>query len=171
MSISSFAPGTGTARNRNCPAYRNPRRSVANPVGAPRCAEILSGADRLQRDAPQRSQGGDSIVAPAAFRIRSKAACFVNSELLDRGLPKMETGRSQEYRRYVNHRSAPSPLVMVQTLACNGNSKTDVRALERNRKPQRRCFYPKRAEDATNRALEFRARPTFAAGGSPDACC
>ena len=168
---SPFVLGTDIARNRNCPACKNLRRFVANPVDVRRYAKILSYADRFQRDVSQQSRRGDSIVAPGAFRIRSKDACSVNWKLRRRVRPKMETERSREYRQHVTHRSAPSPLVMLQTSACNGNSKTDARAFERNRQPRRRCFYPTLAEDAAIRARASQARPAAFGDGLTGACC
>src|SRR5438874_8017092 len=132
-SICPFARGTGTARNRNCPAYRNLRRSVAKPVDAPRCAEISSGAGHFQRDVSQQSRRGDLIIVPAAFRIRSKDECLMSSDLYGRVRPKMETARLPGCRRHANRRSGPSPSATLQSLACNGNSKTDAQVFERNR--------------------------------------
>src|SRR6184192_2087233 len=132
-SICPFAPGTGTPRNRNCPAYRNLRRFAAKPVDVPRCAKTVSGAGHFQRDVSQRSRGGDLIIVPAAFRIRSKDECSMSSDICGRVRPKMETARLPGCRRHANRRLAPSPLATLQSLACNGNSKTDAQVFERNR--------------------------------------
>src|SRR5207244_304446 len=145
----------GIARNRNCPAFKNLRRSVANPVGARRCATILSDADHFQTDVLQRSRVGGSIVASAALRIRSKAVCSARRELRCHAPPKKETARWPGCQRHAPRRSAPSPSATLQRSECNGSSKRDVQAFERNRQPQRRCFYPTLAEDATIHAREL----------------
>src|ERR1051325_8365132 len=78
---SPFVPGTGIANNLNYPAYRNLRRSGGALVDARPYAEILVGGYRFRKDAWQRSQRADSIIAPAASRILSKAVHWVRHEL------------------------------------------------------------------------------------------
>src|SRR6266446_9159321 len=96
-STSPSAPGTGIARNRNCPAYKNLRRFGANLAGAPRFSGILAGANRLRRDALQLFQAVDSTTAPAAFHIRAKRLYSRGSEAANRVPSKMGTAHSPEY--------------------------------------------------------------------------
>src|SRR5262245_5423679 len=72
-STSPSAPGTGIARNLNCPACKNLRRSGAALVGAQWCAEILSGGDHFQKDALHRFRVAGSITAPVTSHILPKA--------------------------------------------------------------------------------------------------
>src|SRR5438034_1176819 len=104
-STSPSAPGRGIVRNRDCPACKNLRRSVVNPVDARRCAGILSGAGHSQKDALQQFRVGGSIIAQAALRIRSKGGCSVNSELRCHAPPKMEIARFPGCRRHAPRRS------------------------------------------------------------------
>src|ERR1051325_2707889 len=78
---SPFVRGTGIANNLNYPAYRNIRRSEGALVDARRYVGILVGGYRFRKDAWQRSQRADSIIAPAASRILSKAVHWVRHEL------------------------------------------------------------------------------------------
>ena len=96
-STSSSAPGTGTARNRNCPAYKSLRRFGANLAGARRSLVIVAGANRFRRDASQPFQVVDSTTLPAALRILTNPLCSLGSQPANRVPPKMETAHSPEY--------------------------------------------------------------------------
>ena len=99
-STSSSAPGTGTARNRNCPACKNLRRFGVNLAGAQRSLVIVAGANRLRRDVLQLFQAVDSTTAPEALRILPKRLCSRSSEPANRVPSRMETAHSPGYRRY-----------------------------------------------------------------------
>src|SRR5881394_3657619 len=67
--------GTGTARNRNCPACKSPRRFGADPAGLRRFSEILSGANHFRKGASQLFLIVGSITVPAALHIPPKEVC------------------------------------------------------------------------------------------------
>src|SRR6266496_4612182 len=89
-STSSSVPGTGIARNRNYPAYKNLRKTEADPAGARRFSEILSGADHFRKDASQLFRAVYSITVPAALCILPKGVCSVQSKPRYRAPPKTE---------------------------------------------------------------------------------
>src|SRR5262245_43186919 len=74
------APGRGSARNPNCLACKNLRRSEGGLVDARPCAEIVSGEDHFQKGAWQQFRLAGSISALAASRILSKAVCSARRE-------------------------------------------------------------------------------------------
>src|SRR5262249_33231408 len=164
------APGTGIPRNQNCPAWKNLRRFGANPVDARQCSEIFSGADHFQRDVWQQFRVAGWITAPGAFRIRSKERCSAKPKLQGRAPPKMEKARWPGCPRHASRQLTPSLSMTLQTQACSGNSRTDVRVIERNRLPRRRCFCRMPAEDAPIRAPRRPARRDAVADGLMDAC-
>src|SRR5262249_17739878 len=95
-STSSIAPGTGIARNRNCPAYKNLHRFGASPAGARRFSEIRCGANRSRRDASPPFRVVDSTTVQAALSIRSKRLYSQGSKPVNRVQPKTETARLPE---------------------------------------------------------------------------
>src|SRR5207244_11618151 len=93
-------PGTGIARNRNCPACKNPRRFGANLAGVRRFSEILSDADHFRRDVSQLFRAVYWITVPAVLHILTRDLCSTMSKPRNRVPPNMETARSPEYPRH-----------------------------------------------------------------------
>ena len=103
-STSSSAPGTGIARNQNCPAYKNLRRFGGDLADGQRFLEILAGANHFQKGVWQLFRAAYSIIVLAALRIHPKAAWSADSKPGDRVPPKRGTAHSPECRRRVIRR-------------------------------------------------------------------
>src|ERR1700704_416507 len=99
-SMSAFARGTGTARNRSCPANKNLRKSATDLVDARPSLEIARDEDRRRRDESRPWRGADWKGGPAVWNIHSR----------HRDLPKRQRDRKHwpEFPRRAIRRSMPS---------------------------------------------------------------
>src|ERR1051326_7482630 len=161
---SPSVPGTGTARNRNCPACKNLRRFGGALAGGRSFSEIVANLGHTQKGVFRPFRVGGLIIEPVAGRNPPKAFRRAKRKRRHHAQAKMEKAHSPQCRQCASHQRAPSSSLMARKSVCNENSKMDVRALETNPVLPPDCFCPKRVEGATNRAPKLQAPPAAAAG-------